>query len=426
MTVFTALLSTIALARRAELEYRCVSPANAWDRNFRPRIHDVPSRLRAGVVAGALLIAVVLGKYTVATKPPSRRVTQADIADEAGVSVTTVSLILSERQEWVRQFHPDTVTRVRDTASKLGYHTNLFAAGLPNKSSPFVAMIIRDFIRQDPSNWHLWAFEGELLACVVKRGAEVGLFPIVVTVDPSAGEDMLEPVEHIVEGGVFGSIVRAPNAALEKFVRQQINRGQRVAVIFPDHPSRWPTNAITCDDEAAGRLAGELLAAQGRKNWAIVHYRNIKLRESHVRRRKGFEEIARQVGAKVQTIRLPRLIEEVTPQDLARIRRIGADGLFGADSVLSICALQTCLTAGLRPNVDFNLVGMNCGCWHTPPLPVITSLDVSWAEVGSMAIQELVKMSETGEVQFESVRVRPHIIPGETCPTEADSVKVER
>jgi DNA-binding LacI/PurR family transcriptional regulator len=355
----------------------------------------------------------------VTTKPPSRRITQADIADEAGVSVTTVSLILSEREEWVRQFHPDTVARVRQTASRLGYHTNLFAAGLPNKSSPFVALIIRDFLRQDPTTWHLWAFEGELLACVVKTGAEVGLFPIVVTVDPMGDEEEMRPVEHVVEGGVFGSIVRAPNPLLEKCLRVQMTRGHRIVVIFPDRPSRWPTNAIRVDDEAVGRKAGELLAAQGRKNWAIVHYRNAPIRESHLERRKGFEQAAREAGAKVHAIRLPRLIEEVTPGDLARLRRLGADGLFGADSVLSICALQACLTAGLRPNVDFNLVGINCACWHSPPLPVITSLDVSWAEVGSMAIRELVNMSESGESRFESRRAEAHVILGETCPVPA-------
>jgi len=352
----------------------------------------------------------------VATKPPTRRVTQADIAEEAGVSITTVSLILSDREEWIRQFHPDTVARVRQTAARLGYHTNLFAAGLPNKSSPFVALVIRDFVRQDPSNWHLWAFEGELLACVVKRGAEVGLFPIVVTVDPMADEEVLRPVENVIEGGVFGSIVRAPNPALEKFIRQQINRGQRIVTIFPDHPSRWSHNAITVDNVGAGRRAGKLLAAQGRRNWAVVHYRNLKVRESHLRRRQGFEEVARQVGAKVHTVRLPRLIEEVTPQDVARIRRIRADGFFGLDSVLAICTLQTCLAAGMKPNEDFNLIGMNCACWHSPPLPAITSLDVSWAEVGEVAIRQLLRMSETGETRFESIQARPHVMAGGTCP----------
>lgn len=359
----------------------------------------------------------------VATKPPIRRVTQADIAEQAGVSVTTVSLILSRREEYVRQFHPDTVTRVRETAKRLGYHTNLFAAGLPNKSSPFVALIIRDFVHQELFNWHLWAFEGELLASVVKRGGEMGLFPIVVTVDPCAQQESLPPVEHIVEGGVFGSIVRAPNPLLEKFLRQQINRGQRIVVLFPDQPSRWPANAIMADGVAAGRMAGELLAAQGRKKWAVVHYRNIKVCESQLQCRRGFEEVARQAGATVHALRLPRLIEEVTPQDLARVRRLGADGYYGVDSMLAICALQSCLAVGLHPNVDFNLVGMNCACWHSPPLPLITSLDVSWAEVGSVAIRELVKMSETRTAQFESILARPQIRPGETCPTSRVSCR---
>ncbi len=359
-----------------------------------------------------------------ASKPPSRRITQADIANQAGVSITTVSLILSKREEWVRQFHPDTVARVRETASRLGYQTNLFAAGLPNKSSPFIALVIRDFVRQDPSQWHLWAFEGELLACVIRKGEDVGLFPIVITVDPEAkSEEELRPVERVMEGGVFGSIARAPSAALEKFIRQQIIRGQRIMVIFPNHPSSWLTNAITADDVAAGRMAGELLAAQGRRNWAVVHYRNIKTRESHCLRRQGFEEKAREVGAKVKVIKLPRLIDEVTPRDLVSLRRVAADGFFGVDSVLSICALQACLAAGMRPNEDFSLVGMNCGCWQHSPLPLITSLDVSWAEVGSAAVEQLLNMSETGVSQVPSIRARPQIIPGDTCPVAGRTAK---
>ena len=66
-----------------------------------------------------------------------KRVTVAGVAERAGVSTTTVSLILSERQEYLRQFHPDTIKRVRDTARRLGYHGNLFASGLPTKASPF-------------------------------------------------------------------------------------------------------------------------------------------------------------------------------------------------------------------------------------------------------------------------------------------------
>ena len=357
-----------------------------------------------------------------AAKSSSRRVTQTDIATHAGVSVTTVSLILSDRQEWVRQFHPETVTRVRETAAKLGYHPNLFAAGLPTKTSPFIALIIRDFVRQDPSTWHLWAFEGELLACVVKQGTEVGLYPIVVTVDPFADEAGLQTVENVMEGGVFGSIVRAPNVLLEKFIRHHIGRGQRIVVIFPNRPSAWSTNAIAVDNLALGRLAGQLLAAQGRKRWAVVHYRNLKVRESHALRRKGFEQAAKQAGANLEVIKLPRLIDEVTPQDLARIRKLAPDGLLGLDSVLAVCTLQACLTAGLRPNADFSLIGTNTGCWHNPPMPLITSLDVSWAQVGKVAIRQLLMMSETGETQFPSICVAPQVVPGETCPVDPDVI----
>lgn len=358
-----------------------------------------------------------------AARSPTRRVTQADIAREADVSVTTVSLILSQREGWLRQFHPETVARVQEVANRLGYHTNLFAAGLPNKSSPFLALIMRDFVRQDPGEWHLWAFEGDLLACVIRTGEEADLFPIVITVDPQADdEEELRPVERIVEGGVFGSIVRAPSPALERFFRKQIAAGQRIVVIFPNRPSSWPANAITVDDVNAGRMAGRLLAAQGRRRWAVLHYRGIPVRESHRLRRKGFEDAARKVGACVQAIRLPRLIDEITPEDMVRLKRVNADGFFGLDSVLSVCGLQTCLTAGLTPNRDFSLVGMNCGSWHSPPLPAITSLDVSWAEVGSQAIAKLTEMAEANTSEFPTIRIRPDVSAGDTCPSEGVDV----
>ena len=55
------------------------------------------------------------------------RVTLAHVADRAGVSTATASLILSRREEYIRQFRTDTVEKVRRSAKRLGYRANLFA-----------------------------------------------------------------------------------------------------------------------------------------------------------------------------------------------------------------------------------------------------------------------------------------------------------
>jgi len=345
--------------------------------------------------------------------PP--RVTLAHVASRAGVSTATVSLVLSDRQEYISQFRPSTVEKVRRTAERLGYRANIFASGLPGKATPFFALVIRDLGRLDTYSWHAWAFEGELLAGIVSVAAGEGLYPIVATLDHKSPDSGVRSTERVIAGGVLGSIVRAQNPPLEKFLRQQLRRNQRIVVIFPDQIRRWSENAIIADNPAIGRRAGRLLAAQGCRRWVFARYDIKGMRDSHALRLEGFRQVAEEVGAKLAILRLPRDTTEVNGAG-ARIRLPQCDGLFAADSVLSIGALMVCRRAGLRVGTDLRLVGVNCSRWSAADCPQITSVDISWREVGEIAMRELVRLTETGEHRFASVLVAPRVVPGETCP----------
>ncbi len=345
--------------------------------------------------------------------PP--RVTLAHVASRAGVSTATVSLVLSDRQEYVSQFRPATVEKVRRTAQRLGYRANIFASGLPGKATPFFALVIRDLGRQDTHSWHAWAFEGELLAGIVSVAAAEGLYPIVATLDHKSPDSGVGSTERVIAGGVLGSIVRAQNPPLEKFLRQQLRRNQRIVVIFPDQINRWRENAIIADNLDIGRRAGRLLAARNCRRWVFARYDVKTMRDSHVLRLDGFREVAEEVGAQLKVVRLPRDAAEVNGA-AARIQLPPCDGIFAADSVLSIGTLMICRRAGLRVGGDVQLVGVNCSRWSAADSPQITSVDISWREVGELAMRELVRLTETGEHRFPSVLVAPRVVPGETCP----------
>ncbi|MGB9624022.1 MAG: LacI family DNA-binding transcriptional regulator [Phycisphaerae bacterium] len=348
--------------------------------------------------------------------------TLADVADRAGVSITTASVILSGREDYLRQFHPETIEKVRQSAGRLGYCANLFASGLPSKDSLFFALVIRDIARDDITAWHHWAFEGDLLVGVIHAAAQAGMYPIVATADADTEGDSLRSIERIISGGVFGAIVRSPGKALEKYLRGQLRRGQRVAVVFPDRLSQWSSNAVSVDNLALGQMAGELLSREGRKRWAIVHYRDRNPRESHLVRREGFKQVARRVGASVDIIGLPREPENFTEEDLAQLKRIDPDGVFGVDSVLSIDALLAFLKVGRRPPADFSLVGCNCSRWQSAAFPRITSVEISWKQAGIIAIRQLLQTAKAEENCFENVLMKPRTVPGETCAVPADLV----
>lgn len=354
-------------------------------------------------------------------RQPAPRVTLAHVAEKAGVSTATASLILSGREEYIKQFRADTVEKVRRSAKRLGYRANLFAAGLPTKAPAFFVLVIRDFGgRQDVHDWHLWAFEGQLLAGTVRLAAEKGLYPIVATIDPDAPDAGVASAKRIVTGGVMGAVVRAQNPPLEKWLREQLRVGHRIVVVFPDQISNWPDNAIVADNLRIGEMAARMLAAQGHRRWALVRYRQRTVREPHQLRSSGFEEVARQVGASVEIITLPQDQQDTNDRDLGRLARGEFDGLFAIDSVLSVDSLLACRRAGLKPGDDISLVGVNCSQWHNAELPAITSIDVSWSEVGRTAMQQLIQLSNAGQHLFETVVIKPRAMPGDTCPVPAE------
>jgi LacI family transcriptional regulator len=86
-----------------------------------------------------------------------RRPTLADVAREAGVSVTTTSLVL--RVPHPSNIRPETQARVRATAKRLGYIRNQAATDLRSRVNPTIGFIV-DGIAQGP-------FAGDMI-----RGAQ--------------------------------------------------------------------------------------------------------------------------------------------------------------------------------------------------------------------------------------------------------------
>ncbi|MGQ9652230.1 MAG: substrate-binding domain-containing protein [Phycisphaerae bacterium] len=348
---------------------------------------------------------------------PAPRTTLAHVAERAGVSIATASLVLSGRNEYITQFRPDTVEKVRCCAERLGDRVNLFAAGLPTKTSLFFLLVIRDFGgSQDPGSWHLWAFEGMLLAGAMRMATDKGLYPVVVAIDPTDPEAGIAKVDPIISGGVLGAIVRTPQPPLERVIRSRLKAGQRLVVVFPHKLSAWPTNAIDVDNMAIGETAGRLLTGRRRRTLAFVCYKSI--RHIHRLRIEGLKLAAEEVGATVAPIQLPLAANEQSVAGIvaSRIKRVAADGLFAVDSVSSVGSLIGLMRCGMKPTEDFDLVGCDCSLWRSESMPAITTVDVSWEEVGRLATKKLLDMSRAGSLQFETIVLPPRVTPADTCP----------
>jgi LacI family transcriptional regulator len=73
---------------------------------------------------------------------PRKQVGIRDVAAEAGVSVTTVSHVLNDTPH--TRTSDDTKARVRDAATRLGYHPNRLARGLRTQASGMVGLLTEE------------------------------------------------------------------------------------------------------------------------------------------------------------------------------------------------------------------------------------------------------------------------------------------
>ncbi len=113
-------------------------------------------------------------------KKPSRPTLQA-IADRAGVSRATASLILGNREEVVSRFRPATVARVRKAAKEMGYQAHLVAATLRGARAAFFALVLRGADPEAAQTWHFWAFDGQFLNSVMETARLLDLYPVLAT-----------------------------------------------------------------------------------------------------------------------------------------------------------------------------------------------------------------------------------------------------
>jgi len=354
-------------------------------------------------------------------KKGSLRPTIRAIANMAGVSRTTVSLILGNRQDMIARFRSETVQKVRQAAESLGYRTNLLALSLRSPRPSFFGLVLRGPGHGDPGSvwWHRQAFEGMFLAGALDASRALRLHPVVATQDLPDPQEALVVCREVLDGGVFGAVVRSPTPVITDMLRGQIERKMPVVMVFPEDCSRCQSNSIDLDNVETGRVAGQLLYAAGHGRWlAVLEH---KTWEALRVRLQALKHFADEAGASVEVVDLPPAItiDEASSWLPPRLRELRPDGIYSPSAFATVCALHGCQGAGLRIPDDVCIVGSDAALVNAPGFPRVTSVDVSWFEAGELAVRKMDELRTQGESTFDSVLLKPLVQAGGTCPSPA-------
>ena len=118
-----------------------------------------------------------------------------DIAEAAGVSISTVSTILNNKSDNVR-ISAETRQRVSEIARRLGYQPNFFASALRSNRTGIVGAI-----NLNPSGWFMGRLGMEAQLAARKRGVELFIGGV------QDGPEGVEAQLTLLQGQLFDGFV---------------------------------------------------------------------------------------------------------------------------------------------------------------------------------------------------------------------------
>lgn len=279
------------------------------------------------------------------TSRPGRTVTMKDVAERAGVSISTVSHVVNEKQG--ARIGADARERVRAAVIELGYRQNLMAKTLVEGTSHFIGLVA-DSIASTP-------FAGQIVRGAQEEAWRHGRVLLVANTegDPDAERDAVAMMlEHKVRGILYSTwnhrATDIPPGLMEcDYVL--------VNCYAPGSSGR----AIVPDEADGGRVATQMLLGQGHRRIAFVNTTS----QSPARegRLAGYREALRAAGVEED----PALVLDAQPDQegghavAARVLDTGATAVFCHNDRVAMGLYDALRERGLRVPRDLSVVGFD-------------------------------------------------------------------
>ncbi|WEK62064.1 MAG: LacI family DNA-binding transcriptional regulator [Candidatus Microbacterium colombiense] len=320
-----------------------------------------------------------------------------EVAEDAGVSVGTVSNVLNRPEK----VNPDTVARVQASIARLGFVRNDAARQLRAGRSRTIGLVVLDI--RNP-------FFAEIARGAEERADEFGLSVLVANSD----EKQLREARHLdlfEEQRVTGVLVTPVSESLPRLAQMQDRGTPAVLVDRESQDGRFASVAV--DDVEGGRVAVEHLLAVGRTRIAFVGG-PVALRQV-ADRLSGAQAAASAAGVGVEFVASVALtVEEgrrVGQQILDRAPAARPDAIFAANDLLALGILQSLVMTGdARVPEDIALIGYDDIDFAAAAVIPLSSVRQPAALIGSTAVDLLLRSQREQEPVREHVLFRPELV----------------
>jgi len=332
------------------------------------------------------------------------RVTIADVAEQAGVSVATVSKVINDRYGVAE----DTGARVRAVIDALGYHASLVGQSLRSRRTKVIGVLVRD----------LEPFSAELLKGVA-RGVHDSGYELVVFSGCGQPADQAgwerRYLSRISGTLADGAILVTPGSIDETF---------GTPVVAVDHNVQSSTLPSVDSENLKGAVAAtEHLLGLGHRRIGFLAGRHdlesARLRERGYRRALAAagiqvdEDMVKVGGYDAATATEPaRRLLELEPRPTA---------IFAANDVTALETIAVARSLGIRVPDDLAVVGFDNVPESALGDPPLTTVEQPIQQMGREAVRMLLELIEDPTRTTTQVILPTRLIVRGSCAPVSES-----
>jgi LacI family transcriptional regulator len=325
----------------------------------------------------------------------SSRASQKRIAEEAGVSQSTVSLVLAGRDISSKE----TQKKVLATAERLKYRPNLLVQGIQTGKTKMIGVMAPPFD-------FYWS---EILYGIHDVLAGADHVPITLWTAHTGGGPRgrgipgtteLEQIHRLLDRRVDGVILWPPFAQLfSNHIQEFISRDLPVVTIDHRLPPEYRADCVGSDEAAGGRMVAEYLYSLGHRR--IGHLAGPAVSTWAVARRNAFEKSLAKMGD-VQCVTLEAPSGDVA-LGIHQARRLLSlqdrpTAIFAASDLYAKVIYKAAAELKLRIPEDVSVVGFADDDFAGEMAPPLTTVHQPAYEIGCRAA-EVVLGRSMGEIQ---------------------------
>lgn len=332
-------------------------------------------------------------------------ITINDVADEAGVSITTVSRVLNNNYPVKKE----TRERVEKAIKKLNYTPNVMARSLITKKTSMIGVIVPGI-----TNLFFPTIVEAIGEFTKKSGYSISLC--------STGGDYLVEQnlsDALMSRQVDGIITIDPSIeCLDNGYYSKLSERTPV-IIVNGYPNGYKCNFVSYDEEVGCKEAFDYLIGLGHKKIAFI--RGGKSYSYDIKEKIYQEVLADNSFSyeKVVRLKLGNSIEVIEQSKEGIIALLKLEerptAIFACNDLMAVGAIQACQTSGLKVPEDISIIGFDNTIISDITSPRLTSVDQNMKDIGRRAAIELLDLIENDIKIRKKVILDTNLVIKDSC-----------